>query len=162
MPTLLNQQGHQLSQFSLRKSGAGMITRVSVGYDDGRTVRLILRCPHYPLPPSPGPTTKNKPSSGLNGMAQPASQTIHTSQRHQSVISSLPSQSHTQRSPSRSRRTSHAVLRSLLLLPRRRILKRATRGSSASPCAACARCSGAPAPARRRSCAALRRSSCAG
>src|SRR6266550_826040 len=30
-----------LIQSSLRKSGAGMITRASVGYDGGRTVRLI-------------------------------------------------------------------------------------------------------------------------
>lgn len=115
----------------------------------------------FSLPPAPPqPTTLG--AQRKNRMPQPASRTIHTSQRHQSVISSLPSQSHTQHSPSHSHRTSRAVLRSPVRLPRRRTPKRATRGNSASPCAVCARCSGAPAHARKLSYAVSRRSSRAG
>jgi hypothetical protein len=50
-----------LIQSSLRKFGAGMITRASVGYDGGRTVRLISS---YIASSPPLPRT-NKPTWGL-------------------------------------------------------------------------------------------------
>ncbi len=163
MCTLLNQQqGHSLFQSSLRKSGAGMITRASVGYDGERTVGLVLRCPHSPSPP-PTPEPKFNLREVqlilINRTTQPASRAIHMSQHHQDMTSNLPSQSRTQRSPYHSHHTSRTLFRSPLRFPRPRMPKQATRDNSASPCAACARHSGAPALSRKLSCVASRKNS---
>jgi hypothetical protein len=73
---LLHQQGRQMFQSYLRKSGAGMITRANVGYDNGRTVGLNLPrhrgTVHALSLPPPCPWQHNHLNGKSNG-TQPAS-----------------------------------------------------------------------------------------